>query len=223
MKIRKGEIPNAVCFTCGRPIRKLPSHLSKHKIFFCNIDCKNQRVFAVSDIICEEIPKFIREMFPEGSSAKTINRLWEKSCISKLNSYSDTPCLEWCGYNFKGYGLLCGGKKQIRTHRLSFMNFYPEIDIYDYHVCHHCDNPPCWNPLHLFRGTDLDNSRDRTAKGRTYDLKITRCLQGHEYTIENTVIKIDKLGVTHRGCRICINARNPKRYHDKSKRIRPDD
>ena len=33
-------------------------------------------------------------------------------------------------------------------------------------VLHHCDNPPCINPEHLFLGTAYDNTQDRIKKGR---------------------------------------------------------
>lgn len=33
-------------------------------------------------------------------------------------------------------------------------------------VLHHCDNPRCINPDHLYLGTDADNVRDREARGR---------------------------------------------------------
>jgi hypothetical protein len=33
-------------------------------------------------------------------------------------------------------------------------------------IRHNCDNPPCCNPHHLLKGTQLDNVRDKFERGR---------------------------------------------------------
>jgi hypothetical protein len=85
--------------------------------------------------------------------------------------YGDpNQCWEWLSYkNPNGYGQTkIGGRngKHILSHRLSWVVNFGEIPD-GLHVCHKCDNPSCVNPNHLFLGTNLDNIKDRMAKGRS--------------------------------------------------------
>lgn len=78
-------------------------------------------------------------------------------------------CWEWRGHrNAKGYARFSVSGRRPRqqaAHRLSWELAHgaiPERLL----VLHHCDNPPCVNPVHLFLGTASDNARDMIAKGR---------------------------------------------------------
>jgi len=75
-------------------------------------------------------------------------------------------CLEWSMYREPaGYGRTNINGKTVSTHRLAIE--LEGITIPDgMYVCHHCDNPSCANPDHLFIGSNADNMNDMVAKGR---------------------------------------------------------
>ena len=74
-------------------------------------------------------------------------------------------CWLWIGArNSEGYGYLRFNYAQLRAHRVSWeLHFGPIPD--GLFVLHHCDNPPCVNPSHLFLGTNGDNMLDAINKG----------------------------------------------------------
>lgn len=83
-----------------------------------------------------------------------------------LSSYDGCPCWEWtASVNAgKGYGKIRVGKHQMKAHRFSWMIHHgdPGLDL----VLHHCDNPRCVNPAHLFLGNYKDNMIDKVRKNR---------------------------------------------------------
>lgn len=64
-----------------------------------------------------------------------------------------------------GYGMLWVNKHLVPAHRFSWelSNGLIPKGLW---VLHHCDNPPCVRPDHLFLGTPQDNVHDMIAKGR---------------------------------------------------------
>lgn len=96
--------------------------------------------------------------------------------LGLLKSRSTTTpdgCWEWTGATSKaGYGQIRVNYRARTVHRLSASlhpDLFPGFDIDDSSimVCHHCDNPPCFNPAHLFLGTQQTNMADASAKHRT--------------------------------------------------------
>jgi hypothetical protein len=80
-------------------------------------------------------------------------------------------------------------------------------------VCHHCDNRKCFNPDHLFIGTQKDNQVDSVRKKRHYNVRKTHCKRGHAYSPENTYIT--KRG--GRSCRTCHRAEVLTAYYRRLK------
>ncbi|MFA5382212.1 MAG: HNH endonuclease signature motif containing protein [Candidatus Micrarchaeia archaeon] len=75
-------------------------------------------------------------------------------------------CWNWTGgKNKNGYAQMSVYGHPQYVHRLAYEIYIGEIPQ-GKHILHHCDNPICCNPNHLFPGTDKDNSLDCKNKGR---------------------------------------------------------
>ena len=80
---------------------------------------------------------------------------------------TETGCWEWQGnLNRKGYGTISYRNRLVTVHRAAAHAYLGVPLRSPLHVLHRCDNRRCFNPEHLFLGTNLDNVRDRDRKHR---------------------------------------------------------
>lgn len=101
------------------------------------------------------------------SRPKFVARFW-----AKVDKSGD--CWLWTGAHNLRYGKVYVGPPGERfwayVHRVSWVIAHGIIPAGEgYHgtcVCHHCDVKLCVRPDHLFLGTQRDNLRDMSAKGR---------------------------------------------------------
>src|SRR5262245_66367078 len=70
----------------------------------------------------------------------------------------ESGCWEWDLPEKCGYGAMRFDGRWTLAHRI--MALVCGMAIQGVCVCHHCDNPTCVNPEHLFIGSRLDNMLD---------------------------------------------------------------
>ena len=87
--------------------------------------------------------------------------------LFNLLKETETGCWEFIGGRTGGgYGALCIGDGKCKgAHVVAYESWVGDIPKGKF-VCHHCDNPPCCNPEHLFLGTPQENKLDEISKGR---------------------------------------------------------
>lgn len=135
----------------------------------------------------------------------------------------DTPCWIWiAGKYTNGYGTIQTDIKKIcLAHRVSWEIEYKSPIPDGFEVCHHCDNPACVRPSHLFLGTHKDNMHDMIKKNRWFHA--TKEKHGkHKLTLEQvqeirlkyktthtTYRKLaHEYGVTHQSIYAILNKKN---------------
>ena len=126
------------------------------------------------------------------------------------------PCLLYEGTtNDGGYGVL---PKPVHGSRLAHRAALAEKlgRPVEGHALHHCDNPPCIAPRHLYEGSPQNNADDAVARGRARGGRWnqTACSQGHELTGDNVQFatrkgtRPDRPTITVRRCMECRRKHN---------------
>lgn len=90
------------------------------------------------------------------------DRFWEK-----VNIAGDDECWEWQACRTKiGYGQFGIRNRIWKAHRIAWLLTHKQ-NPRDKFICHHCDNPSCCNPKHLFLGNNQLNMQDKAQKGKS--------------------------------------------------------
>jgi hypothetical protein len=106
--------------------------------------------------------------FEEINRPGWIEQFWSKVTVSLKDN-----CWEWSGTKYHGkYGYFKGRVRHpqsnqlltLSAHRYSYLLHNKEMPL-DLFVCHHCDNPGCVNPNHLYLGSCQRNTQDACTRG----------------------------------------------------------
>lgn len=116
-----------------------------------------------------------------------------------------------------GYARVTYENQRNLLHRLS-LHVYKEFDLNSHLDALHiqfCPNKNCWNPEHLYAGTEKQNSADSVAIGTHHLGRRTHCKYGHLLDSKFKSWDRDK---SHRYCSICRTER-VRRWRAKTKAL----
>lgn len=141
---------------------------------------------------------------------EAIGRKPERQRFEDRIKRSPEGCWSWTGSHMvNGYAKFSAdGRRQVLAHRYAYELWVREIPD-GLVIDHLCRNRGCVNPDHLEAVTNEENLR----RGAGYAIRNgmrTACVNGHEYTPENTY-------VNKRGIRICRQC-SRDRYHKTKQR-----
>lgn len=115
---------------------------------------------------------------------KQPERIW------RFGERTEQGCLTWTRSRHKwGYGFIRVDEQAQLVHRIAWELTYGPIPD-GLWVLHRCDNPPCFEPTHLFLGTQADNTADMDAKGRRRSRAVHGAEQGSALLTDDIVRQI---------------------------------
>lgn len=139
-------------------------------------------------------------------------RLW-----AKVDKRGPDECWPWmASKDAGGYGLIGAWGSTRRAHRVAYtleVGPIPEGLHLD-HTCHgrsdcragrDCPHRGCVNPSHLEPVTNAVNAE--RGNGALFQTSKTHCPRGHEYSLENTRLRLVRGKYIGRNCRTCDRSR----------------
>lgn len=127
-------------------------------------------------------------------------------------------CWMWTGVlNPGGYGDFSVGRKHVGAHRTAYEQFVGRIPD-GLHLDHLCRNRACCNPAHLEPVTAGENVLRGVGFAAQKAMQ-THCINGHEFTRENTMPRKGRGG---RECRQCKRDREATKRRAAGKPKRTD-
>lgn len=141
-----------------------------HTLWLCKCDCGKYKAASLSNLKAGLIKSC------GCLQADFVRRFWCK--VKKTRK-----CWLWTGSTTsknRPYGRIYVNGYATLTHRLSYKLHKGDLKKSE-DVLHHCDNPRCVRPSHLFKGSAEDNMRDMVNKGR------------HKVSMKLSQVDVDKI------------------------------
>ena len=143
-------------------IKRLFPNINRMSQWLCICECGKECIKSVSHLNAGDIKSCGCLNNP---NEKQYLEILKERLLSKRKIKAN-GCWEWTGALAQGYVLIhLRNNNFTKAHRLSWELFRGPIPK-GLCVCHHCDNPKCFNPDHLWVGTHADNMKDKDRKGR---------------------------------------------------------
>lgn len=163
---RPGHVISLVCTCCGISFTRVSWDVRGKYHHFCSTPCRLAVAHRSYHIPFEE-------------------RFW--ACVNRETCLGDVcgchrgigHCWPWMATRSKrGYGRAWADGKLVQAHRVASTLTVPLMRHSDLHALHHCDNPICCRPDHVFHGTHAQNMQDAAQKGRCHGRRPSKITLG---------------------------------------------
>lgn len=129
-----------------------------------------------------------RKVYAPAGTSPTDPQHLANRLANGIASAPDGGCWEWTRItNGDGYGQLRVAGRMVYAHRLAYeLGIGPIPD--GMHILHQCDNPRCINPAHLSIGTQSQNMKECSDRGRA---KIPKPIKLGEENGSSKLLEVD--------------------------------